>query len=134
MQIAQAFPFVRMLSLSNKQSQNDKQYQNSNIDNENLPIIEYSHLFVLHLINVHDDYVVQFLDDKKTYFPSTSCFAIDSGSLKRVTNNFTIDTMRVNCDKIERLCILDTVKICERLKNYFCLCTHTLIFDYLFIK
>jgi hypothetical protein len=119
MQISQAFPFLKMLSLSNKQPQNDKQYQKSNIDNENLSIIEYSHLLLLNLINVYDDYVVQFLDDKKTYLPSIFRLAIDSESLKRVIHNFTTDTMRVNCDKIKELCILDTVEEYERLKNYF---------------
>jgi hypothetical protein len=86
---------------------------------KNLPIIEYSHLLLLNLINVYDDYVVQFLDDKKTYLPSIFRLAIDSESLKRVTHNFTTDTMRINCDKIKELCILDTVEEYERLKNYF---------------
>jgi hypothetical protein len=119
MRITQAFPLLKRLSLSNKQPQNDKLYQKSNVDKENLPTIKYSYLTLLHLPAIHDDYIVQFLDDKKTYFPSTFCLAIGYESLKSVTHNFTIDIMRVNCDKIIELCILDTDEKCERLKNYF---------------
>jgi len=117
--IAQAFPFLKRLSLSNKKPQNNKQYQKSNIDNENLPIIEYSYLSLLHLDNIHDDYVEQFLDDTKTCLPNTCCLAMEYEPLNRATHNFTIDTMRANCGKIKEICFLIEVEIFQHVKDYF---------------
>ena len=99
-QIAQSFPFLKKLTLSNEKSQNDKRYINSKSDNGNLLIIEYPHLTELDLSEAHDDYVEQFLLDTKTYLPTNVHLYIYYESVQRVTHNFTRDATRINYGKL----------------------------------
>ncbi|CAF1360576.1 unnamed protein product [Rotaria sordida] len=64
--IAQAFPFLKILTIDNKSSQSKRHCQSSNEDNRNLSIVEYHHLIQLRLFTAHDDYIEQFLLDTKT--------------------------------------------------------------------
>ncbi|CAF2819760.1 unnamed protein product [Rotaria sp. Silwood2] len=61
LRIQESFPFMEQLSVANYKSQNYKQSYESNNDNRNLSLIEYSFLGELVILNVHDDYIEQFL-------------------------------------------------------------------------
>lgn len=117
--IQKSFPYMEKLSVCNYKPQNRKQPFESNNYNRNLSIIEYSSLNVLHIFNVHDDYIEQFLFNTKTYFENTIILVIEYESLKRVTHNFTRDATRLNCAKINKL-YLKLKSICSNsLKEYF---------------
>ncbi|CAF5036677.1 unnamed protein product [Rotaria sp. Silwood1] len=100
LRIQKSFPFMETLSLNNYKSQNDKQSYQSNNDNRNLSLIKYSFLNELYIINVHDDYIKEFLFDTKTCFQNNVDLHIKYESLERVTQNFTRDATRINCAKI----------------------------------
>ncbi|CAF1289888.1 unnamed protein product [Rotaria sp. Silwood1] len=61
LQIAQSFPFMKELTVNNCKPQKNKLYN----DNKDFSIIEYPYLTSLSLIEVHDDYIEQFLLDMK---------------------------------------------------------------------
>ncbi|CAF4259708.1 unnamed protein product, partial [Adineta steineri] len=89
--IVQSFPFMEVLSLTNRKSQNHKQSSESDNDNRNLSVIPYYSLYELRLINVHDDYLEEFLLDTQTYLQNNLILYLNYESLKRVTHNFTRD-------------------------------------------
>jgi hypothetical protein len=92
--ISQAFPFLKVLFIMNSEQQIFKQEQESNNDNRNFSMIEYSHLIPLGLIKVHDDYAEQFLFDTKTCLSNYIRLRINYDQLQRVTQNFTRDAAR----------------------------------------
>ncbi|CAF2318231.1 unnamed protein product [Rotaria sp. Silwood2] len=59
--ISQSFPFIETLSLTNQKPQKEK--ENEEI---NLPIAQFFHLTKLNFDDVDDDYIEQFLVDRKT--------------------------------------------------------------------
>ncbi|CAF1127810.1 unnamed protein product [Rotaria sordida] len=65
LQIAQSFPFMKELTVNNCKPQKNKLYN----DNKDFSIIEYPYLTSLSLIEVHDDYIEQFLLDMKMCLP-----------------------------------------------------------------
>ncbi|CAM2715454.1 unnamed protein product [Rotaria socialis] len=71
------------LSVINRKSQNRKQSYESNTGNQNLSVIEYSFLGALDLLNVHDDYIEEFLINSKTCFPNNVTLYIHYKSLQR---------------------------------------------------
>ncbi|CAF4604862.1 unnamed protein product [Rotaria sp. Silwood2] len=79
--IAQTFPFLKQLTVNNLTPQNRKQYENSNNNNQDLPIIKSPHLTGLDFIDVHDDYVEQFLVNAKTCLSNYIHTIIDYNSL-----------------------------------------------------
>ena len=101
--IAQAFPFLSDLTVCNWESQNHKQDQDRNDDTRDSLIIKFPHLTELDLLEVHDDYIEQFLVDTKTCLPSSTYLLIEMDQLKRVTHNFTRDATRLNCAKVKNL-------------------------------
>ncbi|CAM4904474.1 unnamed protein product [Rotaria socialis] len=111
MQIAQAFPFLNELIVSNCKAQNQK----LNDDSESFAIIKYSHLTILRLINIHDDYAEEFLLDIKTCFSNFIFLVMDYDKLQRITRNFTRDATRVNCTKVDRFF---TAKQSNRSKDF----------------
>lgn len=113
--IAQSFPSLQELSVTNLKAQTQK----LNEYGEHFPIIEYSHLAILRLIDVHDDYVDQFLFDNKTYFSNPISLIIDYNQLQRCTHNFTRDSTRVNCTKVKRLRIENRLNLPEHFNDYF---------------
>ncbi|CAF5045275.1 unnamed protein product [Rotaria sp. Silwood1] len=124
LQISQSFPFVKKINLRNYQPQNNKLYTESNKDNQDLPIIKYPHLTDLTLNLVNDDYVEQFLLNRRTCLPNTVELIIGYEQLKRVTHNFTSNTTRINCAKLSSLCMLAD-EIPKYVKDYF---PHTKIY------
>ncbi|CAF0814612.1 unnamed protein product [Rotaria sordida] len=59
--ISQSFPFVESLSLTKQKPQNEKKNEETN-----LPIAQFCHLTRLNFDDAHDDYIEQFLLDRKT--------------------------------------------------------------------
>ncbi|CAF4279210.1 unnamed protein product, partial [Rotaria sordida] len=83
--IQKSFPFMERLTIMNRKAQNDKQCKKLKNTNQDLLVIEYSHLKRLILNEAHDDYVEQFLLDTKTCLPYGLDLHIDYKPLKRVT-------------------------------------------------
>lgn len=98
--IAQSFPSLECLRVKNFQAQMCKDDQDSN---GHLPIIEYSHLTELELLDVHDDYAEQFLLHTRTHFSNPTLLLIGYDTIRRITHDFTRDTTQVNCKMIERV-------------------------------
>ena len=117
--IAQAFPLIKELSLSNRKAQKDKNYRNSKDNSEDLPLIKYLHLTKLDLISAHQDYINLFLDHTITSLPNCISLGINYISLTRVTHHFTNDRLSINCGKVIRLRIYSKCEISEDLKGYF---------------
>src|SRR5262249_34850749 len=88
LRIAQSFPFMEELTISNSKAQNDKQLIKSENQNQTLPIIEYPNLIRLDFNQSHDDYVELFLLDTNVSLPNIVHLSVDYQSLKRVTYNF----------------------------------------------
>lgn len=93
-QISQAFPLIASLSLSNETRQKEK------CQPGNLLIVQYAYLIELNFDHAHDDYVEEFLMDKKTSLPDDVLIWIEHSQLTRVTNNFTRPETKINCKKI----------------------------------
>lgn len=111
--------FSLLLSLVNHKPQNRKQSYESNHNNRNVSVIEYSFLCELRIINVHDDYIEQFLFDTKMYLPNNVILQIKYESLERVTHNFTRDATRINCAKINGLVLRGESTCSDSLEQYF---------------
>jgi hypothetical protein len=114
--IAQAFPFLKTLTIDNQSSQNRKQL---NENHHSLPVIEYPHLTLLNLFVAHDDYIEQFLVDNKTCLSNYISLNIGSRRLQRVTNNFTRDTTRINCAKVKYLYYFCKLNVPKHFYTYF---------------
>ncbi|CAF1485916.1 unnamed protein product [Rotaria sordida] len=119
LRIVQSFPFMQKVCLNNNRSQNRKKSNESNNNNQNLPVIQYSSLSELVIIDVHDDYIEEFLFHTKAYLPYNIILHINHESLQRVTNNFTRDATRINCAKINKLNLSGELKCSNSLKEYF---------------
>lgn len=99
-QIAQSFPLIKKLSLSNKKPQKCKSIDDNN---QQLIVAKYPYLKDIELIQVHEDYIEQFLFNTKTYLPYNVKFFTDHQLLEKVTDNFRRDETRINCSKINYL-------------------------------
>jgi hypothetical protein len=117
--IAQSFPLLRTLSIDNQSPQNHKQCQHLNKDHRSLPVIKYSHLTLLRLDMAHDDYIEQFLIHTKTCLSNCISLMVYYPSLKNVTNNFTRDTTRINCAKINYIHGIDKLDLPKHFHTYF---------------
>ncbi|CAF1019718.1 unnamed protein product [Rotaria sordida] len=118
LRIVRSFPFMEELTVFNRKPQNHKQSYELNNTNRNSSIIEYSFLSELDFLNVHDDYIEEFLFNTKSYFQNV-LLRIKCESLQRVTHNFTRDTTRINCTKMNKL-ELSGESICSNsLQEYF---------------
>ncbi|CAF0959553.1 unnamed protein product [Rotaria sordida] len=95
--IAQSFPFMKRLTVINDKPQKNKKSEN---DNENFSIIEYHHLTELCLIEAHEDYVEEFLLDRKTCLPNGVHLQIDYELFEKVKHYFQRDATRINSSKI----------------------------------
>ncbi|CAF3067977.1 unnamed protein product [Rotaria sp. Silwood2] len=130
--IAEAFPYLKKLYLTNRQSQQHKQSQSSkDMTIKEYSIIKYSHLTELDLSLVHDDYVEQFLDDTKTYLSKNIKLSVEYKSLQSITYNFTRETTRTNCAKINNIHFYDGIfAIPEHFRMYFPLMKHRSMLSY----
>ncbi|CAF1396826.1 unnamed protein product [Adineta ricciae] len=109
-QISQSFPLIEKLTVNNEKVQNNK--------SDNLSIIEYPRLSYLDLLEVHEDYVKQFLIDTNSCLPNNVALIVDYEILKKATENFTRQTTR-NCSKLCRLAILCEYEVTDDLSQYF---------------
>jgi hypothetical protein len=119
LRIQKSFPFIEILCVNNKKPQSRKQSYQSNDNHENLSLIQYSSLRELRIANVHDDYIEEFLFDTKTYLSKNLDLYIEYESLERITHNFTRESTRINCTKVDKLYLFDESKSSNSLKEYF---------------
>ena len=117
--ISQSFPCMENLSVSNHQSQKHKQSYESINHNHNSSIVKYNSLMTLDFENVHDDYIEEFLFNTKTYFYNDIGLYINYKSLERVTHNFTNDSTRINCAKINEIYLRGEIYYSNSLRDYF---------------
>jgi hypothetical protein len=103
LRLAQAFPFLKNLSLHNMVPPFLKFNECHLRDKDWCSIVEYSHLHSLGISGAATYYVEQFLDERKTCLPRLRHLKIDYYNLKEVTINFTRDQTHYNCSKIKRL-------------------------------
>ncbi|CAF4038362.1 unnamed protein product [Rotaria sordida] len=118
LRIVRSFPFMEELTVINRKPQNRKQSYELNNTNRNSSIIAYSFLSELDLLNVHDDYIEEFLFNTKSYFQNI-LLRIECESLQRVTQNFTRDATRINCTKINELELSGEPLCSDSLQQYF---------------
>ncbi len=64
-------------------------------------------------------YYIYLKNNTKTCLSNTCRLTIDYEPLNRITHNFTIDTMWVNCGKIKEVFFLKEVKIFKHVEHYF---------------
>jgi hypothetical protein len=117
--IAQSFPLLRTLSIDNNSPQNHKRCEDLNKNYRSFPVIKYSHLTLLCLDMAHDDYVEQFLIDTKTCLSNFISLSVYYPSLQKVTNNFTRDTTRINCAKVNYIHNIDKLNLPNSFHTYF---------------
>ncbi|CAF3751273.1 unnamed protein product [Rotaria sordida] len=119
MRINRDCPMLKCFSLKNEmeQSWNCDEFKSDN--NLSYSIIEYSHLISLDIAYVNIDYVVQFLLETKTHLPCLTELKIKYNQLKTVTMNFTRNTTRRNCSKVERLIIEESRQFSKDVYQYF---------------
>ncbi|CAF1203346.1 unnamed protein product [Rotaria sordida] len=109
--ISHSFPLLQRLSITNLQSQKNKQNSST--------FITFAHLFELDLKRTHIDYVVQFLFDKNTSLPRLTQLTIRYEPLATVTQGFTNDAAHLTCAKIKRLVIQEPFVRPEKFLSYF---------------
>ncbi|CAF4898214.1 unnamed protein product [Rotaria sp. Silwood1] len=119
LQIAQSFPFLKKLSLVNEKGQNNKQCIKSSNHHQNLPIIKYPCLIELDFVQVHEDYIEQFLLDTKTDLPYNVTVLSDYQSMKNVTHNFRRMATQFNCSKVRYIPTSYVTQLPKHFKNYF---------------
>ncbi|CAF1021285.1 unnamed protein product [Adineta steineri] len=115
LRIQKSFPLMESLSINNNKPQECKQ---SNDNHGNLSLIQYSSLTELCIIDVHDDYIEEFLSDTKTYLEANFDLYIKYESLQRITHNFTRENTRINCTKVNKLYLHDNLKHSNTLEDY----------------
>ncbi len=102
LRIAQAFPLLKILSVSDfsplsytvkKSSDNIQSYQ----------IVEYPHLTLLDITRAGVNYIEQFLNETKTHLPSLARLNVFYEELRIITENFTREATRRNCTHVTRL-------------------------------
>ncbi|CAF2099454.1 unnamed protein product [Rotaria magnacalcarata] len=106
--IAFSFPLLESLIVINYNSQSSISDEWNSDDNQLHSIAKFNYLESLFLGKADIDYVDQFLDERKTHVPRLTELTIDYDHLAIVTDNFTRDTTRLNCIKVERLHFFNT--------------------------
>ncbi|CAF0989018.1 unnamed protein product [Rotaria magnacalcarata] len=96
LRIAESFPLMEELFVRNQKQQINKPIEKS----KKLSIIKYPSLKQRFLNNTCIDYHEQFLFDTKTSLPFNVRVNMQYGLVKQVTHNFTSNTTRSNCAKI----------------------------------
>ncbi|CAM4901499.1 unnamed protein product [Rotaria socialis] len=119
LRIVQSFPYMQELCVNNFKSQNRKHSDESSNDNQNLSVIKYFFLSELRLVDVHDDYMEEFLFDTKACLPKNVSLHLNYESLQRVTHYFARDVTRMNCAKIDMLYLYGERKRSNSLQEYF---------------
>jgi hypothetical protein len=96
LKISQSFPLLRRLRISNKIGQKQESQEMS-------ATIKFSHLIELACTHVHMNYVEQFLSNSNTRLPSLVRLHIQYEHLLAVTENFTRNATRINCDRLKSI-------------------------------
>jgi hypothetical protein len=99
--LAHSFPSMRVLTLTNRAAQLEKPRQRPCDEKERLPVVRYPALRKLELLNVHDDYVEQFLFATRTFFSNGMHVCNYRSQMKRVTHDFMRDETIMNCSKVK---------------------------------
>ncbi len=107
--IARSFPLLKSLCFTNFKSQLSDSNELESANNGSYSVVEYPHMTTLDIMYAHIDYVEQLLHESKTHLPRLVELKIKYDRLRTVTENFTRDATRVNCIKIKRLIIEETV-------------------------
>jgi hypothetical protein len=118
LRIQKSFPLLEILCVKNRKPQSRKQ---SNNNHEYLSRIQYSSVSELRMDDVDDDYIEEFLFDSKTYLAKNIKLCIDYESLERITHNFTRESTRINCTKVDKLYLYGNgeFKCGNSLEEYF---------------
>ena len=98
--IAQAFPSMIKLTLTNMKPQlrKEQHWQSDDDDNNlNSSIVVYPNLRVLYLPNAHIDYIEEFLHKNNSRLPCLTQILVNYEQLVTATNNFTNKKTRQNC-------------------------------------
>lgn len=119
LRISKSFPYLRKLTVTNEKAQNEKQCGRFDGENEHLAISEYPHLSVLKLIEAHDDYLDEFLLHTNTSLPNQLYLSVDYLGLKRVTQRFTRNATRNNCQKLRSLGLIGPDRVPRYVQEYF---------------
>ncbi|CAF0941836.1 unnamed protein product [Rotaria sp. Silwood1] len=101
--IACSFPLLKDLGVVNFNPQSSISDERNSNDNQLYLIVKLNYLISLYLVDVHIDYVDQFLNERKTHLPRLTELTIDYDHLTIVTDNFTRDTTRLNCINVKEL-------------------------------
>ncbi|CAF0986638.1 unnamed protein product [Adineta steineri] len=117
--LSQACPSLKDLFIANLTPQKNKRQVAIINDKQIFSKNSYLHLFKLNLVNVHIDYVDQFLCYTNTYLPTLDTLVIQYDNLATVLDNFTNDTKQINCSQIKQI-VFDQVLIwTEDFYDYF---------------
>jgi hypothetical protein len=110
LRLAQSFPSMIVLTLTNGAAQLEKAHQQPCSEKERLPVIRYPSLRKLVLVDVHDDYVEQFLFATRTFFSNGMHVCNYRSQMKRVTHDFTRDETRLNSSQVTSFTLWDAVE------------------------
>ena len=98
--IERSFPLLEQLIIDNCEAQHQREESDQlNSYHRKISPIKYLSLGLIKLVDVHDHYLEEFLLHTKTTFDRQLTLWMKYDSLKRVTNNFTRDELRVNAEK-----------------------------------
>jgi len=109
--VTQDFPFLKYLRIMNACAMMNKSFGSV--------LLTFPYLSYLDLDGAHDDYIVLFLLKKHTYLPCLSYLSIEEKPLKKITNNFNIDSIHFNFSKLKNLCIGESFVPSENFDVYF---------------
>ena len=99
--ITRSFPLLRSITVINLLKQ--KRSQKCLDDEQVSSIVEYPYLTELDLEDAHMNYVEQFLIDTRICLPRLNFLRVQFEHLRRVTENFTNNSTRLNCIKVKHL-------------------------------
>ena len=117
--IARSFPKLKQLSVLSFESQSHTSDKLNSDGNDLRSVIQYPCLMSLCLEFSHIDYVEQFLNETKTHLPRLIELTVRYDRLAIVTENFTRDTTRLNCCKVKKLIIKETLVHSKDYYDYF---------------
>lgn len=101
LRIAQAFPLLRHLTVSNSTPQVSTSQQTA--DQQSWTMATYPHLSYLSVMCSDITYAEQFLLETRTQLPCLTELRIELEKLKLVTEHFTRDATRRNCAAVKEL-------------------------------
>jgi hypothetical protein len=117
--ITQAFPLLNYLSVFNALPQKYTRSDRSNQDTSVSSIVEFPYLTHLILVHQHIDYTEQFLVETNARLPRLIKLDISYEDLQSVTENFTRNATRQNCNKLERINFYKSIVHSKNFYLYF---------------